>query len=100
MTRQNLAYFDDQYGHLAIVKDDFIIDEIETTRAHKGRYIRIDDSRNYPQLCAGGTRSGHTLEWANDETRFAETFARDCNARLFKTPEGYERAKRRVTESA
>jgi hypothetical protein len=91
MTRKNLAYFDGQYGHLMIV-DDFMDSEITTTLAHCGRYIRIDDRKNFPQLCAGGSFSGNTLSWAGRTEDMAAHFARDCDARLYKTRKGYDKA--------
>jgi hypothetical protein len=91
MTRKNLAYFDGQYGHLMIV-DDFMDSEIVTTAAHADRYIRIDDGRQYPQLCAGGNRMGNTLIWAREWDDIPAQFARDCDARLYKTRKGYDKA--------
>jgi hypothetical protein len=92
MTRKNLAYFDGSYGYLTVVSD-CDVQEVVTTKAHPDRYIRIDDGRQYPQLCANGSRHGNTLTWSPDEATIAYHFARDCDARLYKTRAGYDRAR-------
>jgi hypothetical protein len=84
------AYFDGQHGRLAILGQDGEVREIVTTRAHPGAYIRIDDSRNYPQLCEGGSRRGATLQWSRDAKTMAYHFARDCDATPCKTRADYE----------
>jgi hypothetical protein len=100
MTRTNLAYFDGSYGYLTIVNDLGSPYDIVTTRAHADRYIHIDDGRQYPQLCAGGSRMGPTITWAEKPEDMAHHFARDCDARLYKTREGYEKARYRVRADA
>lgn len=93
MTRKNLAYFDGTYGYLTVV-DDYESYEVTTLRASIGSYIRSDDRNTYPQLCVGGRWRGNTLTWADEPADFARHFASDCNARLFKTRAGYEKARR------
>ena len=65
--------------------------EIVTTQLHKDRYVRIDDGRQYPQLCNGGRRRGGTLVYMTDEG-----LARDCRATLYKTRAEYEAAKQEI----
>jgi hypothetical protein len=65
--------------------------EIVTTHLHVNRYVRIDDGRQYPQLCNGGRRRGGTLIYMTDEG-----LARDCRATLYKTREEYEAAKQAI----
>jgi hypothetical protein len=89
MTRKNLAYFDGQYGSLTLAEDGH---EITTTLAHPGRYIRVVVGHRDPQLCAGGSFSGNTLSWAGRCEDMAAQFARDCDARLYKTRKGYDKA--------
>jgi hypothetical protein len=86
------AYFDGQHGRLAIVGHDGGAREIVTTRAQPRAYIRIDDGRNYPQLCEGRSRRGATLQWSRDAETMAYHFARDCDATLCKTRADYDRA--------
>jgi hypothetical protein len=69
--------------------------EVETLRLHPGRYVRIDDGSQYPQLCYGATRRGGTIEADMNEANIAASLARDCSARLYKTRDGYERARKR-----
>jgi hypothetical protein len=92
MTR-HLAYFDGQYGYLTLAEDGA---EVVTTRANADRYIKIDDGKQYRQLCAGGSTYGNTLTWAPKPEDIAKHFARDCNARLYKTFAGYEKARARL----
>lgn len=66
---------------------------IDTLRLHKGRYVKIDDGNRYPQLCEGAGRIGATLTF---ET--AEQLAKDCNATLYKTERGFQRAAARIIE--
>ena len=65
--------------------------ELSTTRLNPDRYVRVDDGRDYRQLCAGAARTGPTLTYGTDEQ-----FAKDCGARLYKTRLWYERAKERA----
>jgi len=85
----NFAFFDGQYGHLTTIDDDGCATSLVTTSARPGTYIRIDDGRQYPQLCVGGGVRGNTLVWADDTGR---EFARDCRARFYTTRAGYDRA--------
>ena len=64
---------------------------LTTCRLHVDRYVKIDDGRNYPQLCANGSRHGNTLIYHSDEH-----LARDCNAKLYKTKAGFEREAERL----
>jgi hypothetical protein len=77
------------YAHLVVVdrEEGIVSREIVTCRLHTGRYIRVDDGRQYPQLCAGGASMGNTLDYSTDEQ-----LARDCDARLFKTRERFDAA--------
>jgi hypothetical protein len=93
MTRKNLAYLDGIYGRLTLAEDGA---EITTTAAHAGRYIKIDDGRQYPQLCAGGSRMGNTLSWAREWNDIPAQFARDCDATLYKTEAGYLKARAKL----
>jgi hypothetical protein len=95
MPRKNLAYFDGEYGHLTIVSD-YDVQEIITTKAHADRYVHIDDGKQYPQLCEGGSRRGSTMTWADKPEDMGRYFARDCDARHYKSREGYERARYRA----
>jgi len=65
----------------------------ETLRLHEGLYVRIDDGHNYPQLCVGASRKGNTLTFHSPAQ-----LARDCNATLYKTAAGFERAAERIVE--
>jgi hypothetical protein len=91
MTR-NLAYFDASEG-VGYLTSKATGAEISTTRAQCDRYIKIDDGRQYPQLCAGGKRMGNTLIWAREWADIPKQFARDTNASLFKTLAGYAKAR-------
>jgi hypothetical protein len=90
MPRKNLAYFDGQYGWVTLAEDGY---EITTTTAHCDRYIHVDDGQCYPQLCADGSFSGNTLIWASNRDDIPKHFARDCNAKLYKTRAGYAKAR-------
>lgn len=92
-SRPNLLFVKDGYAYLVTVdiESGYASPEIVTCRLHEGRYIRIDDSKQYPQLCVGGSRRGNTLSYVSDEQ-----LARDCKARLFKTAERYEAAKSKL----
>jgi len=96
MTREkNFAYFDRKtgVGYLTLAESGA---EISTMSAQCDRYIRIDDRRQYPQLCAGGSRRGNTLIWSKEPETLAQHFARDCDARLYKTRRGYDKARRGI----
>ena len=96
-----LAFFDGSYGFLTIANESGDVYEIETTAAHPGHYIKIDDGRQYPQLCEGGGFRGVTLEWArvDDDAVIGREFARDCGARLYKTRAGYDKARAALTSA-
>ena len=91
---KNLAYFDTREGcgYLTLASGE----EIETTRAQPDRHIQIDDERDYPQLRAGGKSTGNTLIWARHWADIPHHFARDCDARLFRTREAYEKARAEI----
>jgi hypothetical protein len=87
--RTNAMFIEGGYASLAL--DDGEI--LTTCRLHHDRYVRIDDGRQYPQLCAYGRRRGATLIYLTDEG-----LARDCGARLYKTKAGFDRAVDRLRE--
>lgn len=93
------AYFDGMYGSLTTVDSTGYAREIVTTRAHPGRYIRIDDGRHYPQLCNGGGFRGGTLSWAKAREEMGRQFARDCYAQFFEDEDSYKKAVARLVES-
>jgi|KBSMisStandDraft_5_1062788.scaffolds.fasta_scaffold739788_3 hypothetical protein len=93
MTRKNIAYFDGQYGFVTLAEDGY---EISTTRAHCDRYIHADFGAQSRQLCADGSFSGSTLTWALEPENLGKYFARDCNAKLYKTREGYVKAQYKI----
>lgn len=64
---------------------------IKTTCLQVGRYIRINDGRQYPHLCVGAERQGNTLEYVSPAV-----LAADCRATLYKTRRGFERAVARL----
>lgn len=70
-------------------------DRITTTRLSDGAYVRIDDGRSYPQLCVGASRRGNTISYESPAQ-----MARDCQARLYKTRAGFERAAGRLLAAA
>ena len=88
--KPNLMFIEDGYARLTTVDPEtgFRSEEVTTLPLRERRYIRIDDGRQYPQLCAGGYNRGNTLEYYSDAQ-----LARDCKARLFRTRSGYEKAK-------
>ena len=85
MTYKKPMLIEDGYAYLSM--DGY---ELRTTRLREDRYVRVDDGREYRQLCAGAARTGPTLVYLTDED-----LARDCGARLYKTRRGYERARAR-----
>lgn len=89
-SKPNLMFIDGGYAHLVTVDREYgvVSKEIVTCALHPGRYVRIDDGKQYPQLCVGGDRLGNTLSYDSNEQ-----LARDCDARLFKTRQRYEAAK-------
>lgn len=66
---------------------------LTTCILREDRYVRIDDGRHYPQLCAGAALLGNTLIYHSDEQ-----LARDCGARLYRTRAGFERAAERLSK--
>jgi hypothetical protein len=65
-----------------------------TTRLGKDCYVRIDDGKQYSQLCVGAARTGNTLTYRTDAQ-----LARDCKARLYKTRKGFEAAAAKLAQS-
>ena len=87
-SKPNLMFVADGYARIAIVDVECgDVQEIETTMLSEGRYVRIDDGRQYPQLCAGAARRGNTLIYSSPED-----LARQCKAKLYKTRERYDAA--------
>jgi hypothetical protein len=87
-SKPHMMLIESGYAHIAIVDMDCgDVQEIVTVRLHEGRYVKIDDGRHYPQLCAGAARMGATLQYSTDDQ-----LARDCKAKLYKTRERYEAA--------
>jgi hypothetical protein len=95
MTKQNLMFIENGYARLVTVdrESGFVSPEIETNRLHEDRYVRIDDGKQFPQLCVGGETTGNTLIYKSDER-----LARACHAKLYKTRAGYEKAKAKTFE--
>jgi hypothetical protein len=93
MTRPNAMIVENGYATIAVYDPMYDFDPalITTTGLREDRYVRIDDGKQYPQLCKGARTYGNTLIYHTDEQ-----LARDCNARLLKTREGFERAVARM----
>lgn len=70
-------------------------ERLTTTSLTEGRYVRIDDGRSYPQLCVGASRRGNTISYEGPDQ-----MARECEARLYKTRAGFERAASRLIAAA
>lgn len=68
--------------------------EYATRVLSPGQYVRIDDGRRYPQLCAGGGYTGRPIVY-----RSPAQLARACGARLYRTEAGYRRAIERASEN-
>ena len=86
--RPNAIFFTDGYALIAKPGE-----MIETCRLHEDRYVRIDDGKQYPQLCANASHYGNTLIYHDKET-----LARNCNARLFKTRAKFDAAAARLAD--
>jgi hypothetical protein len=94
MPRPNAIYIDGLYATLAVASPQYGGTHMLTTCAlREDRYVRIDDGRQYPQLCAGGGQYGNTLIYKGDDQ-----LARDCRARLFKTRAGFDAAVARMED--
>ncbi len=93
MTKPNLMLIENGYARLVTVdrENGFSGAEIETCRLHEYHYVRIDDGKQFPQLCVGGETTGNTLIYRSDEG-----LASACHAKLYKTREGYEKAKAKL----
>lgn len=81
--RPNIMFVDSTYNFAEIVTAEGY--RMETCRLHHNRYVRIDDGKSYPQLCADTGRRGATLIFYD-----APKLAEDCDARLFKTRSRFE----------
>lgn len=93
MAKRNLMFIEDGYARLVTVdrENGFAGAEIKTCLLHEDRYVRIDDRRQFPQLCVGGHTTGNTLIYKSDER-----LASACYAKLYKTRAGYEKAKAKL----
>jgi len=91
-SKPNLMFIENGRAFITRVNEGDVV-EFETCGLREGFYVRIDDGRQYPQLCVGAQRRGNTLEYHTDEQ-----LARDCRAKLYKTREGYEAAKSRIEQ--
>lgn len=94
MTKTNFVFFDADRNCVAYVfgDGDNCNREHETTRIRDGLYVRSDDGR---QICDGGSYSGNTLVWNGDGEAAARSFAKQCDAKFYKTRASFDRA---VTE--
>lgn len=61
MTKNLLLIENDAAYITPIIDDNYRGAEIVTCRLWPDRYIRIDDGKQYPQLCKGASRRGPTL---------------------------------------
>ncbi len=82
-SRRNAMIIESGYATIALPGGR----QITTTCLHTDRYVRIDDGRQYPQLCKAAARLGNTLIYNGDEK-----LARDCHAKLYKTRAHFEAA--------
>lgn len=85
--RPNAVYIEGGFAELAFPGGA----RVTTTRLSVGHYVRIDDGRQYPQLCVGGERRGNTVDYQSPDQ-----LARDLGARLYRTRAGFERAAARL----
>lgn len=92
MTNRTILFYNGDRAYIAFPGGS----QIETLRIHPGRYVKIDDGHQYPQLCYGASRRGVTIEADTNSANIATSLARDCNARLYKTKAGYDRAVMRL----
>ena len=60
---------------------------IETTLLKEDRYVRINDGKQFPQLCEGANRLGNTIIYRDDKQ-----LAHACKARLYKSRTAFDRA--------
>lgn len=75
-----------QMAHIAVTSRAFdntteITEVIETCYLWPGRYVRINDGNNYPQLCQNAQRMGWTIEYSTDEALAHQCYAYLCNSR-------------------
>lgn len=92
MTKHRNALYIDDAGYAEIATPGGW--RITTTRLSEGRYVRIDDGRQYPQLCVGAARLGSTISYETPEQ-----LASDCHAKLYKTRAGFDRAAARLADA-
>lgn len=94
---ENLMLIEDGRALITCVHEGEIVREFETCRLHDGKHVRIDNGTSYPQLCAGASLWGSTLIYGASPSRTAdEQLARDCDARLYRTRQGYDAARARL----
>ena len=93
MTKVRNALYIDPNGYAEIATPGPGGWRITTTRLFEGRYVRINDGRQYPQLCVGVNRLGNTISYENPEQ-----LAADCHAKLYKTRAGFDRAAARLAD--
>jgi hypothetical protein len=88
---KNAIFIKDGYATIALVGGE----TITTTLLRHDRYVRIDDGRQYPQLCVNAARRGDTLIYRDDER-----LARDCNAKLYKSGKAFLAAAAKLADEA
>lgn len=93
-SKPNLLLIEGDFAVITKVYEGDIVGEFTTCRLHEGRYVKIDDGRQYPQLCVGAERMGNTLSYESPEQ-----LARDCKAKLYKTREGYDAARAKLPKA-
>ncbi len=87
------TYFDGTHGHIVVVYDNYFQTRHVTTAARPDQYIRLDDHRrDNPQLCAGGTTHGATLNWDSSPDKMGEAFADDVGGTYHETREAFDAA--------
>jgi hypothetical protein len=71
-----------QPNYVTVIADDLITGERVTTQYFApacGGYVRINDHRNYPQVCDGLQSTGSTLSWGGG-LPFANLIRREFRA--------------------
>jgi len=91
--RKDRFVFINEFGRaqIAAITMEGDVRVTETCMLHVGQYIKLNEP-NYPQLCDGGSRRGSTLTFSTPAQ-----FARDINAKLFKSRSGFDKAISAVT---
>ena len=98
-----VCYYDEKARDFTVFELDDLsgaTSEWCTLKVRPGAAVRFDEP-DYPQVCEGGKRLGRTLEFRNTEDvqKIAQAFARDIGARLCKSPDEFERERRRMIEA-